>query len=86
MLSADARRRVANGPRAAPPDQRPFILTRSGFGGIQRTSSALRSGDVAARWATCATRSAPGSTLAWRLCPTGPTTNTSLTLRCWSLP
>jgi len=41
---------VAEGLRQAQPDQRPFILTRSGFGGIQRTSSALWSGDVAARW------------------------------------
>ena len=32
------------------PDVRPFILTRSGFGGIQRTGSALWSGDVASRW------------------------------------
>jgi len=41
---------VAEGLRASQPDTRPFILTRSGFGGIQRTSSALWSGDVAARW------------------------------------
>ena len=41
---------VAEGLRQAQPDTRPFILTRSGFGGIQRTSSALWSGDVAARW------------------------------------
>jgi alpha-D-xyloside xylohydrolase len=32
------------------PDARPFILTRSGFGGIQRTGSAVWSGDVASRW------------------------------------
>ncbi len=31
-------------------DVRPFILTRSGFGGIQRCGSALWSGDVASRW------------------------------------
>ncbi len=36
--------------RKVQPDRRPFILTRSGFGGIQRASSALWSGDVAARW------------------------------------
>ncbi|MCU6453688.1 DUF5110 domain-containing protein [Sphingomonas sp. A2-49] len=40
----------AQGLRGATPGKRPFILTRSGFGGIQRTSSALWSGDVAARW------------------------------------
>ena len=41
---------VAEGLRVAQPDRRPFILTRSGFGGIQRASAALWSGDVAARW------------------------------------
>ncbi|HSG34399.1 MAG TPA: TIM-barrel domain-containing protein, partial [Sphingomonadaceae bacterium] len=41
---------VAQGLREAQPDKRPFILTRSGFGGIQRASAALWSGDVAARW------------------------------------
>jgi alpha-D-xyloside xylohydrolase len=41
---------VADGLREAQPDTRPFILTRSGFGGIQRASAALWSGDVAARW------------------------------------
>jgi len=32
------------------PDVRPFILTRSGFAGIQRASAALWSGDVTSRW------------------------------------
>ena len=32
------------------PDVRPFILTRSGFGGIQRDGAAVWSGDVASRW------------------------------------
>lgn len=41
---------VAEGLRAARPDVRPFILTRSGFAGLQRTSSAVWSGDIAARW------------------------------------
>jgi alpha-D-xyloside xylohydrolase len=41
---------VAENLRRVQPDRRPFILTRSGFGGIQRTSSALWSGDVASRW------------------------------------
>ena len=35
---------------AEKPDVRPFILTRSGFGGIQRASAAIWSGDVASRW------------------------------------
>jgi alpha-D-xyloside xylohydrolase len=41
---------MAEGLRASQPDKRPFILTRSGFGGLQRASAALWSGDVAARW------------------------------------
>jgi len=41
---------VAEGLREARPDVRPFILTRSGFGGLQRASAAIWSGDVAARW------------------------------------
>ena len=40
---------MAEGLRAAQPDKRPFILTRSGFGGTQRASAAVWSGDVAAR-------------------------------------
>lgn len=32
------------------PDVRPFILTRAGFPGLQRTGSAVWSGDVASRW------------------------------------
>lgn len=32
------------------PDVRPFILTRAGWPGLQRTGSAVWSGDVAARW------------------------------------
>jgi alpha-D-xyloside xylohydrolase len=35
---------------ASKPDVRPFILTRSGFGGIQRAGAALWSGDVPTRW------------------------------------
>ena len=41
---------VAEGLREAQSNRRPFILTRSGFGGVQRASAALWSGDVAARW------------------------------------
>ena len=40
----------AEGLRTTRPDVRPFILTRSGFPGLQRASAALWSGDVAARW------------------------------------
>ncbi len=38
------------GDRAESPDTRVFILTRSGFGGIQRTASAIWSGDIVSRW------------------------------------
>lgn len=36
--------------RETDPAKRSFILTRSGFGGLQRTGSAIWSGDVVARW------------------------------------
>ena len=36
--------------QAAHPDKRTFILTRSGFGGLQRCEAAVWSGDIAARW------------------------------------
>ncbi|HKU88356.1 MAG TPA: TIM-barrel domain-containing protein [Steroidobacteraceae bacterium] len=41
---------VYEGSRAARPDQRVFILTRSGFAGIQRNAAAVWSGDIASRW------------------------------------
>ena len=41
---------VADGWRAFKPDVRSFILTRSAFGGLQRTGAAVWSGDVASRW------------------------------------
>jgi alpha-D-xyloside xylohydrolase len=41
---------VYEGSRAARPDKRVFILTRSGFGGIQRNAAAVWSGDIASRW------------------------------------
>ena len=41
---------VTQGWQAFKPDVRSFILTRSAFGGLQRTGSAVWSGDVAARW------------------------------------
>lgn len=39
-----------DGWRQFKPDVRPFLLTRSGFGGLQRYSAAVWSGDVATRW------------------------------------
>ena len=41
---------VYEGQRAAAPNQRVFILTRSGFAGQQRYASATWSGDVTATW------------------------------------
>ena len=41
---------VYQGSRAANPDKRVFILTRSGTAGIQRNAAAVWSGDIASRW------------------------------------
>lgn len=41
---------VYEGERATDPEKRSFILTRSGFGGIQRTGAAIWSGDTSSRW------------------------------------
>jgi alpha-D-xyloside xylohydrolase len=41
---------VYNGQRAAAPDQRVFILTRSGFAGQQRYAAAVWSGDSSSTW------------------------------------
>lgn len=41
---------VFEGERALDPDRRTFILSRSGFGGIQRNGVAVWSGDIVARW------------------------------------
>lgn len=43
-------RAMADGLRKDQPDKRQFILTRSGFGGIQRNSAAVWSGDTAGEW------------------------------------
>lgn len=41
---------VFNGERETSPERRSFILTRSGFGGVQRTGSAIWSGDTSSTW------------------------------------
>jgi len=41
---------VYQGARAARPDKRVMILTRSGTAGIQRNAAAVWSGDIASRW------------------------------------
>lgn len=47
LMNADA---IYNGQREANPDTRVFLLTRSGFAGLQRYSTATWSGDIATRW------------------------------------
>jgi alpha-D-xyloside xylohydrolase len=41
---------IFEGQRAAAPDQRVFILTRSAFAGLQRYATAMWSGDITATW------------------------------------
>jgi alpha-D-xyloside xylohydrolase len=41
---------VYEGSREVNPDKRVFILTRSGFAGIQRNAAAVWSGDIVSRW------------------------------------
>ncbi len=47
IVNADA---IYNGQRSVAPNQRVFLLTRSGFAGEQRYSTATWSGDIATRW------------------------------------
>lgn len=47
LVNADA---IYNGQRSVDPDRRVFLLTRSGFAGQQRYSTATWSGDIATRW------------------------------------
>ncbi len=47
LMNADA---IYNGQRSIEPNRRVFLLTRSGFAGLQRYSTATWSGDIATRW------------------------------------
>lgn len=47
LVNAEA---IYDGQREANPDDRVFLLTRSGFAGLQRYSTATWSGDIATRW------------------------------------
>ena len=47
LMNADA---IYNGQRGVDADKRVFLLTRSGFAGLQRYSTATWSGDIATRW------------------------------------
>ena len=47
LMNAEA---IYDGQRAVDNDKRVFLLTRSGFAGLQRYSTATWSGDIATRW------------------------------------
>ena len=47
LVNADA---IYNGQREEDPNKRVFLLTRSGFAGLQRYSTATWSGDIGTRW------------------------------------
>ena len=47
LVNADA---IYNGQRSLEPDRRVFLLTRSGFAGLQRYSTATWSGDIGTSW------------------------------------
>jgi alpha-D-xyloside xylohydrolase len=51
---------IYEGQRSDAPDQRVFVLTRSGFGGIQRYATATWSGDTTATWSGMAKQIAAG--------------------------
>jgi alpha-D-xyloside xylohydrolase len=51
---------IYHGQREAAPDQRVFILTRSGFAGSQHYASTIWSGDTSATWASMKTQIAAG--------------------------
>lgn len=55
---------VYQGQRAADPDKRVFILTRSAFAGQQRNAAAVWSGDVASRWSDLQDQIAGGINMA----------------------
>ena len=57
LMNAEA---IYDGQRGVDPDKRVFLLTRSGFAGEQRYSTATWSGDIATRWEDMAAQMAAG--------------------------
>ncbi len=57
LVNADA---IYNGQRGVDPDKRVFLLTRSGFPGLQRYSTATWSGDIGTSWTDMRTQMAAG--------------------------
>ena len=57
LVNADA---IFNGQRGVDPDKRVFLLTRSGFPGLQRYSTATWSGDIGTSWTDMRTQMAAG--------------------------
>ena len=57
LMNADA---IYNGQRDLEPDRRVFLLTRSGFAGLQRFSTASWSGDIGTSWTDMEAQMAAG--------------------------
>ena len=57
LVNADA---IYNGQRSVDPDKRVFLLTRSGFPGLQRYSTATWSGDIGTSWTDMRTQMSAG--------------------------
>ena len=57
LMNAEA---IYNGQRSADPDTRVFLLTRNGFSGLQRYSTASWSGDIGTRWEDMKTQISAG--------------------------
>ena len=57
LVNADA---IFNGQREVDPDKRVFLLTRNGFAGLQRYSTATWSGDIGTSWTDMRTQMSAG--------------------------
>ncbi len=57
LVNADA---IFNGQRSVDPDKRVFLLTRSGFPGLQRYSTGTWSGDIGTSWTDMRTQMSAG--------------------------